>query len=377
MWFNESIILDSICIEQMDPIGSVTKLVFNNVLSFAECSQFEGTYLKETFMKELSTKNGTDKWLIDFNCDGYHIDKNGDEQILFIYRKGVISEENSQTALKNLKQVAIAKKINRGSFSGRLDRDKMPKYVGEFYKPSDFRTRYYSNTSGKLGNQLICNMAPSNIVGYFDKQDRNLHGSGSNIRGTAFIRDHPDKWSQAVPYYEELHAMYHKLFSVLPEPNPYSVQLDMAKQIPNAMITNTIFSTATVNYSCPSALHTDKGNMEGGAAVLSVIVDTDNENSYTGAYLCLPQFGICIDNNHRDLLIGDNKYIWHGNTEFIPVHNEIFPMDKNKPKKMPTDQEIKNSWYFNRFVTVCYIRDSILKNYLNKTDLDKVDTLGI
>jgi hypothetical protein len=118
--------------------------------------------------------------------------------------------------------------------------------------------------------------------------------------------------------------------------------------------------------------------MAGGNAVLSVILDPKNPNTYTGSYLCLPEFGICIDNNHLDILIADNKYIWHGNTEFIPDHKEIYPMNIDKPNKLPTEQEVTNNWYFNRFVSVSYIRESILDNYLkNAGKHNKIDTLGV
>ena len=42
-------------------------------------------------------------------------------------------------------------------------------------------------------NQKITNLAPSNIVGYFDKPDRNLKGKGAPYRLTAFNRDNVEK----------------------------------------------------------------------------------------------------------------------------------------------------------------------------------------
>tara|TARA_Y100000310_G_scaffold249090_1_gene255102 strand:- start:781 stop:1884 length:1104 start_codon:yes stop_codon:yes gene_type:complete len=357
-------------------IGSAKKVVFNEVMTFDEAGKLEGEFIKESFMKKLAKKNGTKHWLIDFDCDGY-LKKDGKEILVFVYRKHAVSEENALQGLDNLKRVAMKKKINRGSFAGKLDMTRMPSYVGEFYKPTKFRTRYYSSVSGKLGNQYISNFSPSNIVGYYDKADRNLLGKGSDIRVTAFIRDYPEKWNNAMPYFNELHTIYRDLYKALPEPNPYNAQLRNAKLSPNAIIGDTVFSTGTINYSCQSAMHLDKGNMEGGIAVLSVIADPFNENSYTGAYLAVPQIGLCIDNNHRDVLICDNKNLWHGNTEFKPIKDKVYPVNMNTPSKMPSQQDIDNDWYFNRFICVMYLRDSIVGHYDHRDKKNDVDTLGI
>jgi hypothetical protein len=358
-------------------IGSVKKIILNRVMSFKEASEYEGEYITEDKMRKLSEGNGSNHWLVTEDTDAYKRNPDGTEELIFVFRKNVIDPFIAREAVDMLRKTAQQKKINRGSFAGKLDHEKMPAYVGTFHNPSDFRTRYYSNTSGKLGNQYISNQSPSNIVGFFDKADRNLLGAGSNIRSAAFIRDYPEKWARALPYFQQLSAIYKELFYPLKGFNPYMEQEDICKKIPTAIIKDTVFSTATINYSCPSALHTDKGNAKEGFAVLNVIKDHLNENDYTGCYLCLPEFGICIDNNHLDICIGDNKNVWHGTTEFKLVVKEIYPMDKTKPNKLPSEQEIKNNWYFNRFVSVSYVRDSILKNYVNRKDKLTIDTLGV
>lgn len=359
------------------PIGTVRKLVLDRVMDFKEASEFEGNYITEELMCKLSDENGSGQWLVSEDTDAYKRNPDGTEELIFVFRKSVIDPFIAREAVDMMRKTAQQKKINRGSFAGRLDHKKMPAYVGQFFNPSDFRTRYYSNTSGKLGNQYISNQSPSNIVGFFDKADRNLLGAGSNIRAAAFIRDYPEKWERAIPYFQQLSAIYKELFYPLNGFNPYKEQEAICKKIPTAIIKDTVFSTATINYSCPSALHTDKGNAKEGFAVLNVIKDHLNKNDYTGCYLCLPEFGICIDNNHLDICIGDNKNVWHGTTEFKKVSDQIYPMDSTKPQKTPTEQEIENDWYFNRFVSVSYVRDSILKNYENRKEKAETDTLGV
>ena len=359
------------------PIGTVRKLVLDRVMDFKEASEFEGNYITEELMRKLAEENGSGQWLVSEDTDAYKRNPDGTEELIFVFRKSVIDPFIAREAVDMMRKTAQQKKINRGSFAGRLDHKKMPAYVGQFFNPSDFRTRYYSNTSGKLGNQYISNQSPSNIVGFFDKADRNLLGAGSNIRAAAFIRDYPEKWQRAIPYFQQLSAIYKELFYPLKGFNPYKEQEAICKKIPTAIIKDTVFSTATINYSCPSALHTDKGNAKEGFAVLNVIKDYLNPNDYTGCYLCLPEFGICIDNNHLDICIGDNKNVWHGTTEFKSVSDQIYPMDSTKPQKTPTEQEIENDWYFNRFVSVSYVRDSILKNYENRKGKAETDTLGV
>jgi hypothetical protein len=361
----------------IQPIGTVKKIVLNRVMEFKEAGEFEGEYLTEELMRKLAEDNGSGEWLVSEDTDAYKRNPDGTEELIFVFRKGVINPDIAKEAVDMLRKTAQQKKINRGSFAGKLDHNKMPAYVGDFFDPSDFRTRYYSNTSGKLGNQFISNQSPSNIVGFFDKADRNLLGAGSNIRAAAFIRDYPEKWDRAVPYFQQLSAVYKELFNPLNGFNPYKEQEGICKKIPTAIIKDTVFSTATINYSCPSALHTDKGNAKEGFAVLNVIKDHLNPNDYTGCYLCLPEFGICIDNNHLDICIGDNKNVWHGTTEFKQMYDEIFPMNRDKPQKMPNEQEINNYWYLNRFVSVSYVRDSILKNYENRKIKSEIDSLGV
>ena len=61
-----------------------------------------------------------------------------------------------------------------------------------------------------------------------------------------------------------------------------------------------------------------------------------------------------------DILITDNRG-QVGNTEIIPEKDEIHPYDRDFPKKMPSEIEQRNQWYFNRFTAVHYLRDTMLK----------------
>ena len=293
------------------------------------------------------------------DVNGYDEDGN----LIFIFRKKAISDDLSNDAIDNLKTAARKRHENRGAAAGALDRGKMPNYVGEFIKPNKFRTKFVSATSGIESKQAVSNLSPSNIIGYFDKPDRNLKGAGSNIRKTVFLRDHWDKWLKVIPYEEKVNEIYRDLIKELytGENNPYDEQRKIADSIPNCVIGNTVFSTVTINYSWRTGIHKDKANYAGGWAVLTVIEDRNNMNRYRGCYLGFPQYGYCVDIRGGDILITDNRIGWHGNTEFISESSEIHSIDSSKPNKKPSEIEIRNKWYFNRFTAVHYLRDTMLK----------------
>jgi hypothetical protein len=363
------------------PIGTVKKIYVKEIMSYKEGLELEGSYLDENYYKHKAKENNIKNWIINFDCDVY-IKIKGKEKLLFIFRKKVISEKIIKLGIDNFRKVAKQKKINRGSYSGKLDRKKMPRYVGEWYHPGTFMTRYYSSVSGKLGKTTISNMSPSNIVGYYDRPDRNLKGKGSNLRKTQFLRDYPIRWIMGVEYLKELFRIYKNLYEDLPGDNPYKLQMKDACVAKNACINNTCFSTATVNYSSRSAMHIDKKNKDGGIAVLSVIEDYINPNTYGSSYLGLPQYGVCVDVRHGDIIICDNRELWHGNTEYVQKKNKIYDMGEKylngKIIKL-TEPEIINKWYFNRFSVVAYMRDDIVRNIIKNKGkcINNIDSLGI
>ena len=360
----------------MKPIGSVKKIYLKEIMTFEEAGKFEADFIPFYFFQEMAKKHKLKDWFIDEDCDGY-IRKNGKDHLIFIFRKKLLPEELAIRAIDNLKDCAKRRKNNRGAYAGVLDRDRMPKYIGEYVHPSKFRTKYYSATSGKYTPHTVSNLSPSNIFGYFDRIDRNLKGVGAKLRKAAFLRDYPEKWNNALPYFQFLSNCYRDFFKDQPKPNHYSIQENDAKKIPEAMVKDTVFSTITCNYSSLSGTHLDKANKEGGVAVLNVIEDPYNLNTYDGSYLHCVQFGLCFNVRHCDVLIIDNRNVCHGNTEYIPKKTELFPIDSRKPKRMPTDIEVKNDWHYNRFSSVCYLRDSIIKFANKKRKLADIDTLGI
>ena len=130
--------------------------------------------------------------------------------------------------------------------------------------------------------------------------------------------------------------------------------LDRACKSPNFKITNTCFSTVTVNYSWRTACHKDKGDFDNGFGNLVICNDYLNPNKYKGCYLGFPQYGVCVDVKQGDFL-GMDVHEWHCNTEIIPVNNNLIPFDKFNQK----DQE--NLWHLSRIAIVCYLRKNMIK----------------
>ena len=87
-----------------------------------------------------------------------------------------------------------------------------------------FRSGYISNIGANTeSNQKITNLAPSNIVGYFDKPDRNLKGKGAPYRLTAFNRDNVEKYDSIQPFIKKVDRMFKKLV-----PSAYKRQYERA-----------------------------------------------------------------------------------------------------------------------------------------------------
>ena len=274
--------------------------------------------------------------IIDEDSDVYK--DNG--ELLLKLRKNILDKNNCKKAVESFYKAAKKKHENRGASAGVLDRGKMAKYIGEFKNPGKFRTKFISNTSGIESKQATSNLSQSNIVGFYDKPDRNLKGKGSPCRLTAFNRDYPELWENSLPFLKECDNQFKILV-----PEKYSNQLNRANIVPEYSIEDTAFSTVTINYSWRTALHKDAGDYQDGFGNLIVLEDHLNQNTYTGGYTGFPQYGIAVNVRHGDFLAMD-VHEWHCNTEIEPVHDEIYGKW--------SDMEKKNKWYLNRLSVVCY-----------------------
>ena len=311
-------------------------------------------------------KKMTDKEISDregeyFNEDHYDIIINSDTdvytdtgELLLKFRKSVLNSDLGKSTAKLLQKAARRTHENRGASAGELDRGKMSNYIGEFIGAGKFRTKFKSSKTGILSKQATSNLSPSNIIGFFDKTDRNLKGKGATCRLTAFNRDNPEIWKAVVPFIKLCDKQFKNLV-----PDKYKVQYDRAQSVPNFAINDTAFSTVTINYSWRTALHRDAGDLVEGFGNLIVLKDPLNPNNYDGCYTGFPQYGVAVNVKHGDFL-GMNVHEWHCNTEFKPLSDKI--------KGKWNVREKANNWYFNRLSMVCYLREKMLRCKNMKTN---------
>ena len=165
----------------------VKRITVSKMMSDSEIESKEGDHFDEKHYKII----------LDEDADVYTTDG----KLLMKLRKNVFPKSLTDSALESYKKVAKVKKDNRGSSAGKLDRNKLAPYVGKLVNEKKCRTGFISSVSGKKSSQLIGNLAASNIIGFYDKVDRNYATqNASPCRLTAFNRDHPDLWENSIDF---------------------------------------------------------------------------------------------------------------------------------------------------------------------------------
>jgi hypothetical protein len=272
------------------------------------------------------------KHVIKSDADVYGIDANGNKTLLLKFRKNLIPLDVCQTALVNLKKASMRKNDNRGAAGGVLDPNKLPKYIKGFVKPGKFRTVGYYNAQGKAINSSLGNISQSNIIGFYDKADRNLGRGAPKCRLTAFTAKEVEKWTESLPFLKYADACFRVLV-----PEHHKAQWNRAHAT-EFVVPDTSFSTITINHNWRTALHKDDGDFEGGFGNLMVL----EEGKYDGGYTGFPRYGACVDVRMGDFL-AMNVHDWHCNT----------PLTGPKNKDGSDD--------FTRLSVVCYLREGMLK----------------
>lgn len=242
--------------------------------------------------------------VIDSDTDVYYKDNDNKKQLLCSFRKKVIPDEMSEIGFESLNRYASRWHTNRGAAAGIIDSARMPNHVDRLTKRDKFRAYYYSKKDGKIHKDHISNLTQSNIIGYFDKTDRNIK-DGPLCRETKFNKDYPVKWQSVQPLLKHIADLFKKLV-----PDKYNKQYSIASETPLFQIQGTPFSTATINLNLQTALHRDKGDFSEGFGNLIVMERGELE----GCHLGFPQFKVCIDVRQGDFLAMD-VHQWHSNTD--------------------------------------------------------------
>ena len=216
----------------------------------------------------------------------------------------------------------------------------------EFYDAiADFTKKNPSTNRGTSSGSTSKNIRDNpkiqtTIIGYFDrwspKQKYLFKKKGIatplEVRETAFVADHPEKFAKMVPFIEQIDRMYKKYL-----PEYYEKQYKKAKET-HFKIADTSFTTITTNISFQTSLHKDKGDDDEGYGNLATI----QRGNYTGSETCFPQYGIGVDVREGDILLMD-VHEWHAN---LPI-------------KLEKGAE--------RMSVVCYLRKKLWERTRNKS----------
>lgn len=304
---------------------------------------------------EIETKEGdfydTDDYntIIDYDCDVYGLDETSSRICLLKLRKNVIPQDICINTFTALEKQAQKLNDNRGAAAGKIKKSQLPNHVKELIQKEKFRA-YYKDASGIQRKSHISNRVRSNIIGYYDKPDRNIlnkYGTAPKCRQTAFTRDEVEKWNSACDIFINGDTMFKKLM-----PREHTIQLRQCRKTPEYQIKDTAFSTVTVNYNYRSALHKDAGDLDDGFGNLMVLEKnkcvSSNEDvyGYTGGYLGFPKYGIAVDVRQGDFL-AMNVHEWHANCKMIC----------NCVKK----EKCRNKDHFGRLSLVCYLRKNMIQ----------------
>lgn len=336
----------------------VKKILVKSKIDDKYLDKKEGKFFPESYYDKI----------INYNADVYYLDENNNEKLLLKLRKNVIPDELSQKAYDALYKVSQKKSTNRGAAAGLIKTKKLPNYVGKIQHKDKFRVFYYDK-NGSLKKDNIGNIAMSNIIGYYDKPDRNhytkkQHNPKSMCRTTAFTSKEVNKWKDCVPLIISANKQFKKLV-----PSRHKVQFNQAKKTSKYQINNTAFSTVTTNYNWRTACHKDKGDLEEGFGNLLVLEKDKcckNRNSldntceccsrYKGGYLGFPKFKVCVDVRQGDFLAMD-VHQWHCNTPITCKSN----ISKKTSKSSKSNKSNNKSSRHGRLSLVCYLRKNMIK----------------
>jgi hypothetical protein len=215
--------------------------------------------------------------LITEDTDAY----NNNGQLLFKFRKGVISYDTLKLGYESFKD-SIERTEGRGAASG-----------------SSHKRILKDGTISKI---TVGNYVESGNVGFMDAAAMVPY-----CRKTAFAKQYFDQFKAGIPFVKKIDELYEQLC-----PAHYARQRAIANATNrNYVIEDTSFTTITVNKNFTTAVHKDSGDFMQGFGNLCVY----RQGYYEGSYFCLPEYAVAVDMQNTDMLFVD-VHRWHGNTPF-------------------------------------------------------------
>lgn len=350
--------------------SKIPSMTVKKIMSDEEVSKIQGSFLDiDPKTYKVITSD------IDvYTSDGYP---------LLHFRKNAINDETSTTAFKTMKKAGKVKNNNRGIASGKFDMEEFLKTHKTISK-SDIKvqnggfTAYCDFKKGKTGKKSsVANYANSGVAGWMDQPNRMRREEGG-CRLTSFSSKHMKMYEQNYPFFQRIDTFFKTL-----EPDLHANQLKRTLMT-KAQVSDTAFSTITINYNWRTALHKDKGDYNFGFGCFTVCENLENKESFGGCELMFPQYGIAVDVRHGDILLFDSHQ-WHCNNSadfqdhkkerlsfvcYLKV-NMLSACTKNKPFSEKTLNGVKiqyrpDSKDEGAFEDVC--KKKIYRNKLFKID---------
>lgn len=217
------------------------------------------------------------KILVTEDTDAY--DSSG--RMLFRFRKNVLPIETLMLGVDNFRasiQLTESRGITSGSSSKRIRKD------------------------GSVSNITVGAKVLSGAVGFADPSAM-VH----YCRRTGFTRQYYDKYTAGIPFVQAIDKLYAEL-----APEHYKIQKQYADGTnQNYRISDTVFTTVTVNKDFITAGHKDAGDLEAGFGNLIAY----RAGNWGGCYFTMPEYGAGIDLYNGDVLFCD-VHKFHGNTPF-------------------------------------------------------------
>jgi hypothetical protein len=283
-------------------------------------------------------------------------------KLLAKFRKGVFDKDAVQIGWDSFRLLAIPSR-NRGAAAGPID------LKGTYWsrrKPVEttgWSTRYMQD--GKVSKMRVNNVVASGVIGYYEKTPF----LGQPCRMTGYTRRGLKQFMRGIPFLEAIDTEFKKLV-----PEAHKKQLAAVSKKPMYQISDTAFSTLTINMNFRTALHKDAGDFAEGFGNLSVI----EWGKYHGGETIFPRFGAAFNLRTGDFVAMD-VHEWHCNAGLTETaedkkYNESLPDIRTRDAKTGV---IGSQERFQRISFVCYFRERLeeciekeTRDYYQKIDFD-------
>ena len=359
----------------------VNKLIVNKLYTDEEIKCLEGNWIDESYIKHP---------IIQSDTDVYYLNDNNEETLLLKFRKNVITDEELQIGWESYKDLAKPSR-GRGASAGPIDKTGQywskrvivndNKWMTSYLSPKglELKEKYdelsledllkkceeYNIDStdlsrhditiniikkeGGVSKMRVNNQVASSAIGYFDADNKM---SKTPCRLTYFSKHNFDNYQKGFPFLEKIDKLYKELV-----PDAHERQYERANKKPHLKISNTAFSTVTINRNFRTALHRDANDFKQGFGNLTVI----ERGKYQGGYTVFPQFGVGINLRNNDFVVMD-VHQWHSNTPMYETEEDKI-YNKSLPKVFKDNPDVGTAGIYElytRLSFVCYLREKIL-----------------